>query len=325
MPELVRVGLAWCSCCVAVLAAGAPCADGASILVHPDGSGDFPTIQAAVDASVSGDEIMLTDGVFAGPGNSDVVVFAKTVHIRSRSGSAPSCIVDCGGWGQGLRYLAASGAVLDGITITGGVIVEGMGGALDVTSSSLTVRSCVFRENEAWEAGAVFCQWSTVTIEDCVLAHNTATLLGGGALFASEATVNISRCSFIGNTAARGSAIEGYNEVTFNVDHSIFYGNGPSAIVNCLQQTTAVFSCTDVYGNAAGDWIGCLEGQGSLRSNFSADPGFCGAEDYTIRANSPCAPPGLTGCGQVGALPVACGASGIEPLSWGRVKALFGP
>ncbi len=269
--------------------------------------------------------ILLGDGVFSGPGNTNVVVFLKALRICSQSGSAASCIVDCERQGRGFRFVWVDGARLESITITGGTVLEDVGGALVVDSSSLAVRGCVLRDNAAWEAGALMCQWSSVLIEDCVLVDNRATLLGGGALFASEATVNISRCSFIGNTAARGSAIEGYNEVTFNVDHSIFYGNGPSAIVNCLQQTTAVFSCTDVYGNAAGDWIGCLEGQGSLRSNFSADPGFCGAEDHTIRANSPCAPPGLTGCGQVGALPVACGASGIEPLSWGRVKALFGP
>jgi pectin methylesterase-like acyl-CoA thioesterase len=32
-------------------------------VVSPDGSGDFPTIQAAVDAASDGDDIELTDGV----------------------------------------------------------------------------------------------------------------------------------------------------------------------------------------------------------------------------------------------------------------------
>ena len=38
-------------------------------LVNPEGTGDFPTIQAAIDAVVDGDIIELNDGTFTGDGN----------------------------------------------------------------------------------------------------------------------------------------------------------------------------------------------------------------------------------------------------------------
>jgi len=40
--------------------------------VRPDGFGDFPTIQAAIEGAVDGDVIELTNGVFLGEGNRDV-------------------------------------------------------------------------------------------------------------------------------------------------------------------------------------------------------------------------------------------------------------
>jgi hypothetical protein len=43
-------------------------------VVSPDGSGDFPTIQTAIDAVVDGDIVQLTDGVFTGEGNRDLSV-----------------------------------------------------------------------------------------------------------------------------------------------------------------------------------------------------------------------------------------------------------
>jgi len=39
-----------------------------SYLIKPDGSGDFPTIQAALDAAFYNDIIELANGVFTGPG-----------------------------------------------------------------------------------------------------------------------------------------------------------------------------------------------------------------------------------------------------------------
>ena len=41
-------------------------------IVNPEGTGDFPTIQAAVDAASDGDLIELADGTFTGDGNRDI-------------------------------------------------------------------------------------------------------------------------------------------------------------------------------------------------------------------------------------------------------------
>jgi hypothetical protein len=73
-------------------------------------------------------------------------------------------------------------------------------------------------------------------------------------------------------------------------------------------------TCSDVHGNAGGDYVDCISGLMGVDGNQSADPLFCDAssDDFTLHAASPCAPANApAGCGLVGAFDVACGLVGI--------------
>jgi len=72
--------------------------------------------------------------------------------------------------------------------------------------------------------------------------------------------------------------------------------------------SSAQLACTDLWGNAGGDWVGPIAGQLGQAGNLSADPDFCdpAAGDFTLAAASPCAPDQSGGCGQIGAWPVGC-------------------
>ncbi|UCC79024.1 MAG: hypothetical protein JSW64_12200 [Candidatus Zixiibacteriota bacterium] len=59
--------------------------------------GDYPTIQAAVDAAMYGDEVVLADGVFSGQGNFNIDMLGKTITVRSQSGDPDACIIDVPG------------------------------------------------------------------------------------------------------------------------------------------------------------------------------------------------------------------------------------
>jgi hypothetical protein len=68
-------------------------------------------------------------------------------------------------------------------------------------------------------------------------------------------------------------------------------------------------TCSDVFGNSAGDGVGCGSGHAGVSGNLSADPRFCdpGGGDCSLHSDSPCAPLNNPACGLVGALGVACG------------------
>ncbi len=70
---------------------------GAILIVNPDGSGDYPTIQAAVDAAAASDVIQLGPGVFTGPGNRDILVTGKVLTIRGGGDDPTLWVIDAGG------------------------------------------------------------------------------------------------------------------------------------------------------------------------------------------------------------------------------------
>ena len=96
------------------------------------------------------------------------------------------------------------------------------------------------------------------------------------------------------------------------------------------------YYCSDLWGNAGGNFGGYLQNPIGINGNISLDPQFCDADagDYRVLPSSPCLPenhPG--GCGPIGAL----GACPVVPLmldlypayylhgSWDQLLCPFGP
>jgi len=80
-------------------------------VVRPDGTGDAPTIQAAIDSANSGDVVELEDGVYVGDQNRDLVVYDESILVRSASGDPTSCIIECEGGASSAHW---------GISFSGG-------------------------------------------------------------------------------------------------------------------------------------------------------------------------------------------------------------
>ena len=81
--------------CILILAAHST-ALSEIIYVDDDGSADFDTIQAAIDAAFDGDVVLVAPGTYAGDGNRDIDFGGKAITVKSEAGPE-SCIIQCGG------------------------------------------------------------------------------------------------------------------------------------------------------------------------------------------------------------------------------------
>jgi predicted outer membrane repeat protein len=316
-------------------------AAGATIFVNPDGSGDLPTIQAAIEAAVEGDEIVLTDGVFRGEGNYLINFRGKAITVRSQSDDPGRCVIDCEGvpgstdyrLGFHFRSFEGSDSVVEGITVTQGWSV--VGAAIRCFRGSPLVRNCVFENNVAQQGGAINCQLSSAVFENCVIVNSRATEFPGGGAFVGDADVVFRGCTIShnesgvdpsGDRQGGGISIHAQSFATSFViiEHCIVSHSSRGEAIYCDERSTATISCTDIFGNAGGDWVGCIADQAGQNGNLSADPIFCDIErgNYGLAANSPCAP-GASLCGLIGALGVSCTTSGVTELSWGKLKARY--
>jgi predicted outer membrane repeat protein len=251
----------------AALLLGMSPAGATTYTVLPDGSGDFPTIQAAVDAAVSGDVIELGSGTFRGIGNRDITIDEKVLAVRSQSGNPATCTIDCQGAGRGLHLTGWSQArrQLTGISVIGGDADYG-GGILDDSHSGSTVTDCVFYRNTAAHTGGGMDAFDVpVTLTRCKFIENTSGDCCGGFAGgrAGESIVTIEDCQFIGNTAAESGGavfIESLNPARETVlRNCVFFGNsaqyGGALVISVT--SAAIEQCTFAY-NAAGPSGGIL-------------------------------------------------------------------
>jgi len=105
------------------------------------------------------------------------------------------------------------------------------------------------------------------------------------------------------------------------VDNCILTAGLQGAAVYCWSSGEAQLTCGDVYGNAGGDWVGCIDTQYGTAGNFSADPLLCAPADdnLTLQAGSPCLAghhPAGESCGLIGAWGLGCPLDGVsdDPL-----------
>jgi hypothetical protein len=229
----------------------------ATYLVTPDGTGDFPTIQAAINSSADGDIVELADGVFVGPGNRDIEYLGRAITVRSLSGNPEQCVIDCqGSEGEphrGISFVSGEGpgSVLAGVTITNGYRTTDSGGALFCRGAAPTLTDCIFVRNLAQGGGAVDCGSSSLTLSRCVFRENSGVYWywGGAILCAWGSALNLTECSFVDNFAGLGGAVAIWG-ASSSFAGCLFQGNSATwggAIAFASAQST-IASCT-FWGN----------------------------------------------------------------------------
>jgi hypothetical protein len=303
--------------------------------VYADGSGDAATITAAVAAADDGDSIFAHQGTY----NEAGISVSKALVIAGVDGAALTT-VDGNGFGNGIfTFPAATKVILirdltiknGSTTILGGgiycsnssvtverCVIESCyspwyGGGMAVTNASPTIRDVIFRSNQAdHDGGGLYFSASSSVVDSCIF-HDNASAGSGGAIGMINSTPQFRNCTVHHNSAgAKGGGvyvgIGGNPSLTRCVVSSATAGGGIYVETTAVGATVA---CSDVFGNAGGEYAGSISDQTGLNGNFSLDPLFCDVaiDDYELHILSPCMPgnhPAGTACGLIGALGGGC-------------------
>jgi hypothetical protein len=258
--------------------------------ISPDGSGDVPTISAGVDSAITGDILLLEDGVYTGSGNTDISYSGKAIVISSASGNPFNCLIDCEGsssnYTRGFLFYSyeGEGSVLEGVTIANGY---------------------------GYEGGGIWCWRASPTIYNCIIAGNVGTHAGGGIYCGGSSRPVLTNVTFFENASNMGGAVYSTDDSDPEFFNTIVsYTLSGAAVSVGDAYSIPAFHCCDIYGNAEGDWTGSIENQLGVNGNMCLDPLFClddnPEEPFTISNCSPCSGINHPECGLIGAGDVGC-------------------
>ncbi len=190
-----------------------------TITVKQDGTGDFTTIQAAVDSAQNGDTVLVWPGIYYENINfsGKNIVLGSLFLTTGNESYKYNTIID--GDNNGSCVVVnnnETNAELTGFTLQhgsgnkmwwdttfifgGGIVLDGVNFKLD---------NCLIENNKAREGGGVFCDNTSLTLSKVTITNNSVTRWGGGLAIASSIVIfdSINRCNIYLNYAVRGNEI----------------------------------------------------------------------------------------------------------------------
>ena len=210
--------------------------------INSSGTGDAPTIAAAIDSSVAGDRIELECGTYAESRlqmKSGVTICSSTgvPDCVTIDGSSPPLppgpVISC--------YSMDDDTLIEGLTITGGRATDWLygqhGGGLSIAyGAGPRVERCVIIGNYARVGGGVHVFQSQPTFVDCEISGNEALTSYGGVHVTGGGVFTAVRTSIFGNI--------GYDGVV-NSDSAANFYCCDLALGNWLFQGSHIIDDTD--------------------------------------------------------------------------------
>lgn len=273
---------------------------------------EYPTIQAAIDASVDGNTVVVAPGTYIGAGNIDIDFKGKAITVRSADPNDPNTvaatIVDyrSATWENHSGFYLHSGedanSILAGFTITNNKNNTITG--ISALRSSPTITNCIISNNFF----SIDCYDSNLTISNCTISDN----MDGINCRLSSPT--ITNCTISGNNTM-GINCSGGNFVATNCvisdnSNGIYcYNNSNPTITNCTitnnstnndgggiycEDSNAIITGCTISGNSAdyGGGIYCyLNSPKITNCNITANTAYDGGGVYCDDSNAI-----ITGC-----------------------------
>ncbi len=268
--------------------------NGATVFVSKQGdnttgetwSTSFKRVSSALTAATSGDQIWIASGTYFESINLKPSLslyggfIGSETSLNQRNLSKNSTTID-GSTANTSVILGATGAVLDGLRVTGGISTDG-GGGLRCENARMALRNCRIDNNRATSTnvaaygGGIFFASSELMLYNCTIDKNYVWIKRernqdavdhikayGGGIYAANALVNLSNCRIIGNSCASGSDY-GNIERAYSIGGGL-YIDGTAECEDCdflENEAISVFSNYASYG-----WGGGIGSYGTLLLN----------------------------------------------------------
>jgi len=240
---------------------------------------DYPTIQAAINAAGSADEIVLDVGIYY----EGINFLGKAITVRGTdpndAGVVAATVIDGNQRDSAVVFSSGEGkdSVLSGVTVQkvnaelsyGGVycsgssptiskciISENQGGGIDCSDSSATIINCTIIEN----GDGIGCWRSSLIITECVINKN----LRSGIYCGEKSSLTLTNCSISENLSTGLSFVDStamVSDCTISGNNNASGANGGG--ICCLSDSSPTIANCLITGNSSGagggivcDW-GC--------------------------------------------------------------------
>ncbi|MBN1165214.1 MAG: hypothetical protein JXB45_11590 [Candidatus Krumholzibacteriota bacterium] len=311
--------------------------------VNATGTGDAPTIQAAIDSAGTGDEIVVAPGYYSwsNQGSGDYMGLIRFLtrdhYVTLRSEMGPEMTtIDAENQSRVIYCHGMNHITVDGFTIKRGYAPhwgDRCGGGFFTHIPGETVRNCIFINNHAEYGGGISCVINdrNFTVENCTFRNNVSTRYGGAMGLANgTGSISIAGCSFSNNhSTLDGGAIFAYNCSAY-ISSCIFSGNRSeqrgSVLGNQTNSSLILHGSTACYNSQYESAISCAYdcsiilsynilafNHGSLFEIDASSGGNIGCCDIYGNARGDDIPAGLVNDGyNVFLDPLFCGAPGSD-------------
>jgi nitrous oxidase accessory protein NosD len=237
----------------AVIAVASP-ADAETITVCLDGSCDFTSPAAAVDAAREGDTVEIAAGTYLL--TDPLSLYGKDLVIRGAvdANGSPATVLN----GQNATYHInalhqTSATVIENLVLTNGRSTQNgaiymfschgttfrncsvrgnQRGAIGLNGSSVTMIGCEIVDNAAGpgtSAGGGIYVAGTISLIDCLVSGNAASFSGGGVYLPNGSAMNLTRTRICGNAAPNAAQV----------------GQSGTGVVNDLGGACVMTACGD--------------------------------------------------------------------------------